>query len=262
MKYIDIEKLDALPGKRLTKNDSFSFECRSDLDCFNLCCRNLNLFLYPYDIVRLKNKLGISSDGFLDKYVDILLRTGEYFPEVLLKMSENDKRTCPFLTDSGCSVYPDRPDACRTFPVEQGAFFDAKTRQTGLIHFFRPPDFCLGRHEDRNWTVDTWTNDQGAREYNEMTAKWAGIKSLFQSDPWKGEGPDGTRGKMAFMSVYNIDLFRDFVFGSTMLKRFKVKPDVLRKVKKNDTALLKLGFAWIKFYLWGIPSKQFKPRNT
>ncbi len=40
---------------------------------FSLCCRNLNLFLYPYDVIRLKKGLEITSDQFLDKYVDIVL---------------------------------------------------------------------------------------------------------------------------------------------------------------------------------------------
>ena len=84
------------------------------------------------------------------------------FPDVLLHMAHNDQQTCPFLTDAGCSVYPDRPDACRTFPVEQGSLYDAKRRQTRMTHFFRPPDFCQGQYEDRQWTPDTWAQDQQA----------------------------------------------------------------------------------------------------
>jgi len=129
MKYVDIDKLDEFPGKRLEDGDTFQFQCHSKLDCFNLCCRNLNLFLYPYDVVRLKKKLGISSDEFLDKYVDVVLRESSFFPEVLLHMSEDEEKTCPFLTKSGCTVYSDRPDACRMFPVEQGALYDSETKK-------------------------------------------------------------------------------------------------------------------------------------
>lgn len=123
MKSIDIKELDKLPGTRLEEEDTFRFRCHEQLECFNLCCRNLNLFLYPYDVMRLKKRLRISSDRFLDEMVDVVMRPESFFPEVLLRMADNDRKTCPFLTDAGCSVYPDRPDTCRTFPVEQGGAF-------------------------------------------------------------------------------------------------------------------------------------------
>ncbi len=260
MKYVDISKIDKLPGRRLGDNDTFSFRCHSRIDCFNLCCRNLNLFLYPYDVIRLKNRLGISSDQFLDKYADIVLRESNFFPEVMLRMSENEEKTCPFLNESGCLVYPDRPDSCRTFPVEQGIFFDEKTKQTRLLHFFRPPDFCLGRHENKVWTSKTWAKDQQSVVYNQMTILWAGLKRMFQTDPFGGQGLNSPEGKMAFMAAYNIDKYRDFVFNSSFLKRYKVKSDVIKKIRIDDAELMKLGFKWIKLYLWGIKTKQIRPK--
>ena len=88
MKKIETDKIDQLKGTRIKEDDTFSFRCHKDLGCFNKCCRNLNLFLYPYDVVRLKNCLGVSSDIFLDKYVDVVLRPASFFPDILLKMSE------------------------------------------------------------------------------------------------------------------------------------------------------------------------------
>lgn len=260
MKYIDAEKIKDLPGRLLEKDETFSFRCHSEVACFNRCCRNLNLFLYPYDVLRLKNCLGITSGRFLDEYVDVVMRPGAFFPEVLLRMAENEEKTCPFLTGEGCSVYPDRPDTCRTFPVEQGSLYDAGTGKTRLAHFFRPPDFCQGQHETSVWTVGAWIGDQEAEEHNRMTLAWSDIKRLFQADPWKGEGPEGPRAKMAFMATYNIDAFRDFVFESSFLKRHKVKKDVRRKVAASEKALLKFGFEWVKLFVWGIKSKKIRPR--
>ncbi len=264
MKSIDKDKIDKLLDQRLERNDTFEFKCHKDLACFNRCCRNLNLFLYPYDVLRLKNNLGISSEKFLDEYTDIVSRPGNHFPDVLLKMAENEEKTCPFLTESGCSVYPDRPDTCRSFPIEQGRYFDAETKETSMIYLFRPPDFCLGQHENKKWTINEWIDDQDALTYGKMTVKWAETKSLFTSesrqDPWAGQGPKGAKAKMSFMASYNTDLFKDFVFGSTFLKRYKIKPDRLKKIKRNDVQLLMLGFDWIKFSLWGIKSSIFKLR--
>ena len=260
MKYVDTDDFDKLPGIRLEKNDIFSFHCHPELSCFNQCCRNLNLFLYPYDVIRLRKRLSITSDQFLDRYVNIILRSGNYFPDVLLQMSDNKEMECPFLTGSGCSVYPDRPDACRTFPIEQGLMYDAETKKKTPVSFFRPPDFCMGQYESKEWTTSSWAEDQGAVVYNKMTALWSEVKSMFQSDPWGSEGMDSPRGKMAFMATYNIDQFRNFVFKSTFLKKYRIKPEILRKIKKDDVELMKLGFKWVKFYIWGIKTKYITQR--
>ena len=260
MKKVDLENLDKLPGIRIEDDDSFTLRCYPGIGCFNRCCRNLNLFLYPYDVVRLKNALGISSDEFLDKHVDIVLRAENYFPDVLLRMSENDEKTCPFLTPSGCSVYPDRPDTCRSFPIEQGILYDADTKKDVPVYFFRPPDYCLGQHEDTEWTISSWTGDQGAKQYHNMTIRWAEIKRMFQTDPWGLEGPQGSKAKMTFMAAYNGDRFREFIFQSSFLKRYKVKTALLKKLKADDVDLLKFGFEWVKLFLWGMKSKQIRPR--
>ena len=260
MKYVDIENLDTLPGRRIEDGDSFLFHCYPGIACFNRCCRNLNLFLYPYDVIRLKNRLEISSDQFLDRHVDIVLRSSSFFPEVLLRMSENKERTCPFLNESGCSVYPDRPDTCRTFPVEQGVLYNAETKKTELVHFFRPPDFCLGQHESKVWTTQSWSQDQEAVLYNKMTIRWSELKSLFQTDPWGSQGMEGPKGKMAFMATYNSDQFRDFLFNSTFLKRYKIKSALLKKIRTDDVELMKFGFEWVKFYVWGLKTRYLKLR--
>lgn len=260
MKRIEPTDLDTIPGRRLNENDTFRFRCHPGVSCFNLCCRNLNMFLYPYDVLRLKNHLGISSDEFLERHVDVVLREGNYFPDVLLRMADNEEKTCPFLTVDGCSVYPDRPDTCRTFPMEQGQLLDAGSGKTKPVYFFRPPDFCQGQHETRSWTPRTWASDQDAAQHNRMTARWAELKRRFEDDPWAGEGPQGQRSKMAFMATYNIDRFREFVFRSSFLKRYRIKPERLRKIKRDEAALLKFGFEWVEFFLFGIRSKTIRPR--
>lgn len=38
----------------LSDDEPFYFDCQSRVPCFNACCRDLNQFLTPYDIDRLK----------------------------------------------------------------------------------------------------------------------------------------------------------------------------------------------------------------
>lgn len=258
MKSIDPQTIAQLPGKPLEKNDTFSFSCHKDLACFNRCCRNLNLFLYPYDVIRMKKVLNMDSDRFLDTHVDVVMREGNFFPEVLLRMADNEARTCPFLSDQGCTVYPDRPDTCRTFPVEQGILFKNQSSPPEIVSFFRPPDFCLGRHEEQTWTLASWADDQDAILFNRMTARWAAIKALFTKDPWGPAGMNSPKGKMAFMAAYNIDRFRDFVFQSSFLKRYRVKKALVKKCRASDRELLLFGFEWIRTFVWGIKSDSIR----
>jgi len=93
-----------------------------------------------------------------------------------------------------------------------------------------------------------------------MMVKWTELKRLFENDPWGFEGPEGPKAKMAFMAIYNLDRFREFIFNSTFRKRYKVKTDILKKIRKDDVEMMKFGFDWVKLFLWGIQSKMIKPK--
>jgi len=260
VRSIDTDNLEDLPGRLIKDGDTFSFRCHAGISCFNRCCRNLNLFLYPYDVLRLKSGLDMTSDAFLEHDVDVVMRPGNFFPDVLLRMSDNPEKTCPFLSDTGCRVYTDRPDSCRTFPIEQGLYQGAEKGRASRVCFFRPPAFCMGQYEEEKWTVQSWAKDQEAQLYNKMTLQWSQVKQLFGQDPWGSEGPEGSRAKMAFMATYNIDRFRGFIFESSFLKRYKVKKALLKSMRSSDLEMLKFGFDWVKLFIWGIKSKKIRLR--
>jgi len=255
MKYLNDTDAHPKGGRSIQPGETFTFRCHPDIACFNRCCHHLNLFLYPYDVLRLSRRLALTTDQFIDRYVDVVLRKAHHFPEVLLRMSEDEGHPCVFLTSRGCRVYEDRPHTCRLFPMEQGARYDAASGKTTPVYFFRPPEFCLGPREDQTWTVAEYTEDQAADTYYRMTLRWAELRRLFQDDPWGPEGPEGQRAKMAFMAAYNLDRFRSFVFESSFLKRYHIKKPLVKKLQKDDEALLLFGFEWIGLFIWGKPSK-------
>ncbi len=258
MKYIHSEAIDEIQGKKVSKEDRFSFKCHSEISCFNQCCRNIKLFLYPYDVIRLKHHLSVDSERFLDTYTDIIFRQGNYFPEVLLRMKQDADMSCPFLNEYGCSVYENRPDTCRNFPIEQGIMYNAEHNTVEILYWFRPPDFCQGQYETHSLTVVDFLKNQGADIYQKMTMEWAEIKRLFQNDPWGKDGKNGRLAKMAFMAAYNMDEFRNFIFNSTFLNRYSIPIAQLKMIKTDDVALLELGLNWIKFFLWKLPVAPFK----
>ena len=137
--------------------------------------------------------------------------------------------------------------------------FKDRPGETEIVSFFRPPEFCRGPYEDQVLTIPQWADDQKAGIYNRMTARWISIKALFEKDPWGPEGLNSAKGKMAFMAAYNIDRFRDFVFQSSFLKRYRIKPALVKKLRANDRELLLFGFEWIRYFVWGIASKSIRP---
>jgi len=219
------------------------------------------MFLYPYDIIRLRHCLKIDSDQFINQHTDIVLRDGHHFPDVLLRMADDAARNCPFVTPAGCSVYAHRPDACRFFPIERAQFYDAQTDRKTDVYFFRPPDFCRGAGENRKMTPARWIKDQKAMAHARLTAQWADLMRLFQDNPFGAEGPYGAKAKMAFMAAYNIDQFRAFVLNSSFLRRFQINPALQAKIQTHDLALLELAMAYIKYVLWQMPSPMLGHRR-
>ncbi len=260
MKFISDPAIEKLSPGRLGPREKFAFECHSGLDCFNRCCHHLNLFLYPYDVLRLCRGLGVSADQFIEKYVDVVLRDGHYFPEVVLRMADGPGHPCIFLTPRGCSVYADRPHTCRFFPVERGVFFNAAAGRNAPVYFFRPPEFCLGQAQSRQWTIESYIRHQQAGIHDRMTAAWADVRQLFEQDPWGVEGPQGAKARMAFMAAYNMDRFREFVFNTSFLRRYRVSPMLVLKMRRNDLDLLSFGFDWIRLFVWGQPVSRIQPR--
>jgi uncharacterized protein len=109
---------------RLSRESEFCFNCHNKIACFNKCCGDVNIFLTPYDIIRLKKSLNITSGEFLRKYTLCPFDKNLKYPVILLKMEEDEKNRCPFVGDDGCRVYPDRPWSCRMYPLGMASAAD------------------------------------------------------------------------------------------------------------------------------------------
>jgi Fe-S-cluster containining protein len=132
--------------------------------------------LTPYDIVRLKNRLGISSGEFLANHTYVEIDEKTSHPFVFLKMNEDEDRKCPFVTVNGCTIYPDRPANCRYYPVGQASLkkMDDKINEpiTEEFYFFIKEPHCLGFNENSEWTIKSWRDDQGVDVYDDMNRGW------------------------------------------------------------------------------------------
>ena len=143
-------------NRRLLDKDKFRFECHPEVACFTRCCRNADMYLYPYDIIRMKERLGISSDQFLKKHTISAFRDNKYFPSLMLKMSDDEEKSCPFLSDKGCTVYEDRPFSCRAYPLER-AVARLNDGYGRLVQYFvANHSHCFGHMEEARYCKNHW----------------------------------------------------------------------------------------------------------
>ncbi len=237
--------------KKIRTKDKIRFDCHPEVACFTRCCKDADMYLYPYDIIRMKSGLGISSDRFLEQYTIQAFRDNPYFPSLMLKMSDDKEKSCPFLSPVGCTIYKDRPFSCRSYPLERAVARTGDQNGRKVIYFIMRHGYCLGHEESREWTVTEWIQGQEMEVYNEMNDLWVDIDSIFRANPWGTQGTDNPALKMAFMACFNIDVFKKFIFESTFLSRFDLHGEKIEKLKKSDVDLMKFGFDWIKLFLTG-----------
>jgi Fe-S-cluster containining protein len=229
-------------------NEKFRFACHPGVGCFGECCADLRLILTPYDVLRMKKRLGMNSSEFLAQYTLLDWEENPWFPMVRLKMREEGRRECPFLTAQGCSIYEDRPGACRLYPLGRGARRGHLPDVEEEFYFLVVEDHCRGFEERREWTLGEWLEDQGVLEYNAMNKPWMEIVTSKSANLRKiGE----EHRAMFHMASYDLDRFRGFVKKSGFLKRFRLEEDELKGLDQDDLSLLFLAIRWLKFSLLG-----------
>jgi len=235
---------------RLSTNAKFRFRCHKGIDCFTKCCSNIEIMLTPYDIIRLKNHLKLSSGEFLNDYTYVEIEDKSSHPFVFLKMKEDKDRKCPFVTGEGCEIYDNRPANCRYYPVGQASLKKKDDTINELIteefYFFVKEEHCLGFNEETEWTIGQWRDDQGVDIYDEMNRGWKEI--LFRRN-LPGNALDEKKQKAFYMACYDVDRFGRFVFESPFLQHFAIDPARIEKMRNDEIELMKFGFDYTKFIL-------------
>ncbi len=228
---------------------SFQFSCGSHIPCFNECCRNLNQLLTPYDVLRLKNSLGICANDFLERYTSQHTGPESGFPIVRLREKPDDGFKCPFVTSEGCSVYHDRPSSCRAYPIARGV---VRNRQTGKLteHFMLLKEpHCKGFQTGKHHSVHEWIENQGLMIYNKMNDLLMEIISL-KNVTMPGHLDIKSR-HLFHMAGYDIDSFRNKIFNKGLLNSANYDEHLLSKAKEDDTALLKISLKWLQKKIFG-----------
>jgi hypothetical protein len=232
---------------KMDLDSKFSFQCHKGLGCFTSCCGRIDIFLTPYDVLRMKNRLDISSGAFLAMYGQVMELKKARIPLFMLRMTDDKK--CPFVTKDGCTIYTDRPVACRYYPLGFGIL---KSTEVGGGDFFFPikEEYCEGHNEDREWTVREWRNSQEINKYDFVNKVWLDIilsKKLLASQVV----PDEKTKQLYLLASYDVDSFRSFVFESRFLNEYDVDQDTIDLIREDEVELLQFAHRWLRGVLFG-----------
>ncbi|MEJ2220659.1 MAG: YkgJ family cysteine cluster protein [Desulfobacterales bacterium] len=229
-------------------DEQFKFACTPEVACFNECCRDLNQIMYPYDILRLKKGLGLSSGEFLERYTIQHIGPESGLPVVALKATDPERLTCPFVTEKGCRVYPDRPSSCRIYPLVRAI---SRNRETGKMterFMLLTEPHCLGFQAPKEQTVRQWIIDQDIAVYNRINDRLMEIISL-KNRLHPGALDLETRRRF-YTALYDLDDFKDRLFNNRRLWNLDVDPQKLKVAETDDAALLEVGMEWVKQMLF------------
>jgi Fe-S-cluster containining protein len=175
---------------------------------------------------------------------------------LLLRLSNDTVKRCPFVTSDGCTVYPYRPWSCRVYPLQPEG--NAIANSSGKEYYSATKTtFCLGFLENQVSTVKQWTEHQGIPIYREMETYFQKI-TLNKSLSGKKIQNKKIR-EMIYMACYDLDRFRRFVFESTFLKRFEMDPAEVKQLKSDDVALYKFAMRWLEYGLIKQATLNVKP---
>jgi uncharacterized protein len=230
-------------------HETFRFVCSNRVPCFNDCCQNLNQLLTPYDILRLKNHLGITSRRFLEKYTSQHDGPETGLPVISLKPADSVDLKCPFVTPEGCRVYPDRPSSCRIYPLARAI---TRNRDTGELteHFAcLKESHCLGHKQGGTQTVQQWVEQQGLRPYitqNDRLIEIIALKNQLKPGPL-----DLVSKNMLHLALYDLDGFREKIFQEGRMPDIPVTANLMTRARDDDSALLQMGYIWIEAKLFG-----------
>jgi Fe-S-cluster containining protein len=229
-------------------NATFNFCCHKKVPCFNLCCKDLNQALTPYDVLRLKKHLNMSAQEFLERYALVYSGPATALPVASLRFSNDREKNCPFVTSQGCSVYEARPSSCRIYPLARALQLSRTdgsiTEHYAVLH----EPHCRGFEQDGCQTVHQWITSQELEIYNKMNDAMMELIAL-KNQVRPGElSPE--HQQMTQMAFYDLDTLKEKAL-SGELPSMDYDHLLPLPEQDNDEAWLAWSMAWIGQILFG-----------
>ncbi|MBN2358289.1 MAG: YkgJ family cysteine cluster protein [Deltaproteobacteria bacterium] len=235
--------------ERLGPDATFCFDCRVDRSCLNACCTDLHLVLTPYDVLRLRRRLALPSADFLRDHGEAIEMPQTRFPILQLQMRRSD-RLCPWATGAGCTVYRDRPGACRAYPLGRTAQIGDRGQVVEQVVLQREPH-CLGFDGGPQWTAARWFENQELAPYSTWADRFSALVARVRLS---GRTLNEQQRASVRLALYELDRFREFIKQRQLLRQLRVARDRHRQILDDDEAALSFGFEWLALLLGGLSS--------
>jgi hypothetical protein len=240
-----------LHGRRLAPGERFRFRCHRELACFNRCCRDKHLPLYPYDALRLRRAAGVSSARLLAEHAELELDPSSGWPVVRIKLAADGR--CPFVTATGCGVYEHRPTCCRIYPLARAIAPGPRGEPPTELLLVTEPPGCLGWGEPREITTEQWRDEQGLADYQRANERM--LELLFHPARREPMALSDRQLHAYVMGLYNLDVLREAWSDARRARACGLDAAALTAATSDaagaDEALLALGIAWVVRELFG-----------
>jgi Fe-S-cluster containining protein len=229
---------------------TIEFSCHKGISCWNACCSNIDISLTPYDVLRMKTRLGISSTEFLKDYTVPYEMEKDGIAGIKFRPIEGGS-ACRFMKPEGCGIYSDRPTACRYYPVallsmrKQDEYVDRDS------YAIVKENHCKGHEVNRRITIADYRKEQGLEEYDDLARGWRQLVLKKKSSGPSIGAPSLRSRQLFFMACYDIDRFREFVFADSFAKLFELKPEEKESFATDDVALLQFAFRFLRQVMFG-----------
>lgn len=257
-KFSDIPFESPVNPVQLGLDDEFQFRCHPGISCFNECCRNTDIQLLPYDIIRLKNRKETTSYDFVARYTLPFQMDHHGMPGLKLR-TRPGTRECVFLSEEGCTVYEDRPTACRYYALGSMGVRKKDSSTVEDMYFVVREPHCKGHEEPKTQTVGEYRKEQGVDKYDAMNREWRDIILKKRSSGPTVGAPSGRSLQLYDMCSYDMDKFREFIQTPGFTDIFDADVIGMDRLLEDEEALLAFAMRFLKQVLFGemtIPQRE------
>ena len=241
-------KSDMVP-EMLDLGSKLQFRCHTGISCFNACCRQADVTLTPYDVIRLKDNLGKTATEFLKEHTVPFRMDKDGLPGV--KLRTTDEGACLLMTEAGCSVYEDRPTACRYYPLGHMSMLATGAKTDEAHYFLIQEEHCKGHQEERQQSIAEYLKEQETALYDEMNREWQQLMLKRRSmGPAVGRPPEATL-QMFFMCSNDMDRFRRFVLSENFRATYDLDDSTYQVLEQEDLSLMQFGVRLMRQAFFG-----------
>ncbi|MDH5767009.1 MAG: YkgJ family cysteine cluster protein [Gammaproteobacteria bacterium] len=241
-------KSEVMPAV-LDPNAEIKFKCHKGISCWNACCKQADITLTPYDILRLKQATGKDSSGVLKDHTVPFTMDADGVPGI--KLRTTDEGTCLFMDEeTGCTIYENRPTACRYYPLGNLSLKKADQAHENQHFVLVKEDHCKGHEEDRGINIQDYRAEQKVEDYDQHNIEYFQLILKKKSmGPGVGKPPEMSL-QLFFMAAYDQDRFRRFVLSDAFKNNYTLDDKTYDDIANDDVACLYFGYRLLRQVLF------------